>query len=92
MAKVTVGFTLDTEEDRRIIRWLESLPKGDRSKAIREALHAHLGRGSITLGDIYEAIQDLKRTGLVVTSALGSPASEVDLPPDVLEKLDNLGL
>lgn len=91
MAKITVGFTLDTDDDRRIIRWLQGLRKGEKSKEIRAALHAHLGKGGITLGDIYEAIQDLQRSGVVVQQ---TPQTEhqADVPADVLERLDKLGL
>lgn len=91
MTKITVGFTLDTEKDKRIVRWLEGLEKGQKSKAIREALHASLGKGSVSLGDIYQAIQELKRYGVVVAQS-ANPESEMDIPTDVLEKLDGLGL
>jgi len=89
MSKQTVAFTLDTEKDRDLLHWLSSLPKGDKSRAVRDALRAHLGRGGITLGDIYEAIIDLKRHGLVVQ---GEPTPTADEPPDVAAALDNLGL
>jgi hypothetical protein len=91
MAKSVVSFVLDEEQDRDLLRWLQSLPKGARSEAIREALRAHLGHGSITLGDIYQAILDLKRGGFVA----GAPASDAparDEPLDVAATLDNLGL
>lgn len=91
MTKITVGFTLDTEKDKRIVRWLEGLERGQKSKAIREALHAALGKGSVSLGDIYQAIQELKRSGVVVAQS-ANPESEMDIPADVLEKLDGLGL
>ena len=90
MAKMTISFTLDTERDRRIVRWYESLPKRGKSEAIRKAIHAYLGKGGITLGDIYEAIQDLRRSGLVVAQA--SEPQQADVPADVLEKLGQLGL
>jgi Arc/MetJ-type ribon-helix-helix transcriptional regulator len=91
MAKSVVSFVLDEEQDRDLLRWLQSLPKGARSEAIREALRAHLGRSGITLGDIYQAILDLKRGGLVL-SAQGNDASASDEPLDVAATLDNLGL
>lgn len=91
MAKQLVTFSLDPERDRRIVRWLEGLPKRERSKAIRDALHTYLGKGGITLGDIYEAIQELKQSGIVVTQAPNF-APQADIPADVLERLDKLGL
>ena len=91
MAKVTISFTLDDSRDKRILRWLEGLPKRKKSEAIREALTAHLGQNGITLQDIYEAIMDLKRSGLVVASQDGS-GPQSDVPADVLDNLSNLGL
>ncbi len=91
MAKSVVSFVLDEEQDRDLLRWLHSLPKGARSEAIREALRAHLGHSGITLGDIYQAILDLKRGGLVL-SAQGNDAPASDEPLDVAATLDNLGL
>lgn len=90
MAKITVGFTLDEEKDKRIIRWLNELEKGEKSREIRKALHAYLGKGGVSLGDIYEAIQDLKRCGVAVTQAAGIEP-EADLPTDVMERLSCLG-
>jgi len=94
MASITVSFTLDDKTDRDLLRWLDSLPKRGKSEAIRDALRAHLGRSGVTLGDIYEAIMDLKCQGLVV-AAQGNPAPTSDNPsepPDVAAALDNLGL
>ena len=98
MAKVTVTFSLDSERDKRILRWLEGLPKRKKSEAIREALTAHLGhvcrqagQNGITLQDIYEAVMDLKRSGLAVASQDDS-GPQSDIPPDVLDNLSKLGL
>jgi hypothetical protein len=59
MARQTITFVLDTVRDRDILHWLEG--QENKSAAIREAIRAHLGRSGITLADVYEAIQDLKR-------------------------------
>lgn len=91
MAKVHISFTLDTEKDKRLVRWLDNLPKRGKSEAIREALAAHLGRNAFTLADIYEAIQDLKRCGVAVVSQDNSKPQS-DVPADVLENLGKLGL
>ena len=95
MATVTVSFTVDSEKDRDLVRWLDGLPRRKRSEAIREALRAHLGRGGVTLGDVYQAVKALERklgTGVVVASASPSGRDEPDVPPDVLAALDSLGL
>ena len=91
MAKITVTFSLDSERDKRILRWLEGLPKRKKSEAIREALTAHLGQNGITLRDIYEAVMDLRRSGLVVVSQDDS-GPQPNIPPDVLDNLGKLGL
>jgi hypothetical protein len=95
MATVTVSFTVDSEKDRGLVRWLDGLPRRKRSEAIREALRAYLGRGGVTLGDVYQAVKALERklgTGVVVASASLSNRDEQDAPPDVLAALDSLGL
>ena len=91
MAKITVTFSLDSERDKRILRWLEGLPKRKKSEAIREVLTAHLGQNGITLRDIYEAVMDLRRSGLVVASQDDS-GPQSDVPADVLDNLSKLGL
>lgn len=91
MAKTVVSFVLDRDQDRDLLRWLDSLPKGSRSEAIREALRSHLGHAGITLGDIYEAIMDLKRSGLVLPTQSHNVVAS-DEPADVAAALDNLGL
>ena len=92
--KVTVSFTLDSDKDRRILRWLKGLPKGEKSAAIREALDAHLGGGGLTLADVYQAIKDLERKvgtgGLVLVQA--DRQTSADEPADVAANLDRLGL
>jgi Arc/MetJ-type ribon-helix-helix transcriptional regulator len=95
MATVTISFTVDSEKDRDLVRWLDSLPRRKRSEAIREALRAHLGRGGVTLGDVYQAVKTLERklgTGMVVASASVPDPDREDAPADVLAALDSLGL
>ena len=98
MAKVVMSFTLDSQNDRRILRYLEALPKGERSQAIRNALDAQIGSEPATLGDVYQAVKDLERklaSGPVLMEA-GSPGinrhEPEDEPADVAANLDGLGL
>ncbi|MBN1660993.1 MAG: hypothetical protein JXA93_21530 [Anaerolineae bacterium] len=91
MAKQTVTFVVDTERDRDILRWLGM--QDNKSASIREAIRAHLGRGAVTLSDVYEAIQELKGRGWVPVEQY-TPAHPLDHdePPDVAAALDSLGL
>lgn len=90
--KTFVGISLDTETDRDIIRWLERLPKGTKSAAIREAIRAHIGGGGVTLGDVYYAVKDLERKvqAGVVVAPTQDPADEWEEPPDAAAALDAL--
>ena len=89
---MTVCFSLDSEKDRDLVRWLEGLPKRGRSEAIRATLRAQLTRGEVTLGDIYAAIKDLKRSGLTFATSQGRAEDDSEEPPDVAAAPDNLGL
>ena len=91
MARQTITFVLDTVRDRDILHWLEG--QENKSAAIRQAIRAHLGRTGITLAEVYEAIQDLKRGGWVRGAGAQTPtATASDEPPDVAAALDSLGL
>jgi len=94
MAIVTVSFSLDTEKDKRILRWLEGIEKQERwgkSKAIRKALYVYLGQNGVSHRDILNAIEDLKRCGVAV-AAQDDDKPPSDVPADVLENLNGLGL
>jgi hypothetical protein len=95
MPTVTVCFTVDSDRDRDLLRWMDSLLKRKRSEAIREALRAYLGCGDITLGDVYQAVKGLERklqTGAVPSYVCTNREDEWDEPPDVAATLDSLGL
>ena len=93
-----MSFTLDSQKDVRILRYLEGLPRGEKSAAIRDALHAHLGGGGVTLGDVYQAVKELERTlgsgsVLVQAGSMGDVSQTLaDEPADVAASLDGLGL
>ena len=59
MAKRVMSFTLDTEADKDVARWLDR--QENRSAANRAAIRAHLQGGGVTLGDIYQAVKALER-------------------------------
>jgi hypothetical protein len=98
MAKVTISFSLDSERDRRVLRYLEALPRGEKSAAIRAALQAHVDGRGVTLGEVYQAVRDIERklaNGTVLAQAGvrgDSLQTAVDEPLDVAANLDALGL
>jgi hypothetical protein len=98
MTKVVMSFTLDSQNDRQILQYLQALPKGERSQAIRNALDAQIGGEPTTLGDVYQAVKDLERklaSGPVLVQAGSpgiSPHEPEDEPADVAANLDGLGL
>jgi hypothetical protein len=91
MAKVTVCFTLDSEEDRDLVRWLDGLPKRGRSEAIRQVLRDHLSHSGVTLSVIYQAILDLKRQGFATGSGSDNALTD-DEPSEAADNLAKLGL
>jgi hypothetical protein len=97
MATVTVCFTVDGDEDRDLVRWLDTTPKRKRSEAIRRTLRAGLDRGGVTLGDVYQAVKGLERrllsqmqNGVVAMLPADDPSGDCDEPPEAAAALDAL--
>jgi hypothetical protein len=91
VSKVIISFSLNPDKDQRIVHWLNR--QSNKSAAIREALEAHLGGGSVTLSDVYRAVWELEHkiaSGALAVSAPGPVPT--DEPPDVAANLDALGL
>ena len=88
------SFSLDTDKDHDLARWLDSLPKGGKSEAIRQTLRAGLGRGGLTLADVYQAVKELERKlqGGEVHFRQTIDESEDNAPTDAIVNLDSLGL
>ena len=76
-----------------MLRWLER--QSNRSAAVREVLRAHLSSGGdVTLGDVYRAVQDLRRDVQSRTFAAGPGCGEmvtVEEPAEAAAALDQLG-
>jgi len=96
MAKVTISLTLDDERDKRILRWIKSQPQKGKSEAIRKAIRAYLDQSGVTLQDIYNEIQDLKRyrVALVSMEQQGQSLSEEDkrVSSRAFDNLSKIGL
>jgi hypothetical protein len=91
--KVIVPVSMDSDADRDLLQWLDQ--QENRSGAVREALRAYIGRGDVTLGDVYQAVRDLERklqTGAVVSRTPDDcdSGNEWQEPPGVAEALDAL--
>jgi hypothetical protein len=92
MAKVTISLTLDDERDKKILRWLKSQSGRGKSEAMRRAINSYLGQDEITLRDIYDEIQELKRGGLVAVIHPGQGSQEEQqVSREVLDRLSKLG-
>ena len=94
VSKVVISFTLDSERDRDLVRFLDGLGHRQRSEAIREVLRAGLARGGVTVGDVYQAVKELERkltAGAFVAQVREAEAAS-DVPADVLSALNELGL
>jgi hypothetical protein len=91
MAKVTVSFTLDDEQDQDLMRWLDRMPSRGRSAAIRETLRAGLSQQTVTLDDVYRKLNDIEhklKTGIVAVPE--SNAMDIEEPPEITAALDAL--
>jgi hypothetical protein len=85
----TISFSLDPKTDADIVRWLDSLPSGRKSAAIREAIRA--GWNASGPGEVerkLDAILARLHRGVVV-SGNSKPASE---PARAADALDRLGI
>ena len=94
MAKLTISFSIDDQADRDIVRWIQTLPKRERSASIRAAIRGYTnGRQDVTLGDVYQAIQNLKADIKTrsFTALAGAPTEWPDEPTDAAAALDKLG-
>jgi Arc/MetJ-type ribon-helix-helix transcriptional regulator len=88
--KTTVTISLDLDDDRDLLAWMERQP--NRSEAIRQAIRAHIS-GGVSLGDVYQAVQRIERkieAGAVVTSPSSDVDDTIDEPPEAAAALDAL--
>ena len=95
--RIQLRFSLDHEGDRDIVEYIESLPTHQRSATIRDALRVHMRHDGVTIGDVYDAIKELKASGLAVRTQPKRPDlkssvhSKAEVDPEILSALDNLG-
>ena len=58
MAKRPITFVVDDQRDRDILRWLDT--QDNKSAALRGAIRGAMGRGGLTIGDVYQAVRELE--------------------------------
>lgn len=99
MAKISKGFSLDTEKDADIIAWLDG--QENVSEAVRKAIRAAmLVYSGPTLGDVLQALGEIKRmlrAGVSLANGDDDQEQEEHDPTDPLVQevesiLDGLGL
>ena len=93
--KTIISFSIDTERDADLFDWIKSIPDGQRSSLIRDALRNHIdpqAGSDVTLRDIMQEIQDLKRHGIAVQGDTYKTGHYDEEPPDIANALNNLGL
>jgi len=77
----------DSDADADLLTWLDG--QDNISGAVRAAIRAYRGR-AVTLGDVLEAIADLR--GDLRGGAVLNEVPEVQEDPELALALDNLGL
>lgn len=89
MPRTVIPVSLDVHADGDILNWLDTIPEGRRSAAVREAIRAFIGQQSITLADVYQAVLELKQRAVAIAPA--PPAEpETDEDPEITDNLDKL--
>lgn len=92
-AKKYINFLINTERDADILKWIAM--QDNKSEAIREAIRlsiqqsGHVVKQEITLEDIYNELQEIKKRGFVMDKAKSNDYTE---PADIAANLDKLGL
>lgn len=93
MGKQTISFTIDSDADKDIARWLARYGRGERSAAIRATIRLGLGRGGVTLGDVYQVVKALERrlaSGAVMVGVAQGDGGLIEEPPEAAANLDAL--
>lgn len=88
MATLVANFSMDSEKDRDIIRWLDA--KTNRSAAIRAAIRDHMTKTEgVTLADVLAEVRALP-SKLSVVAVDSGPVLEGEEPETAAANLDGL--
>lgn len=88
--KTTISISLDDRRDRDLLDWLAK--QENKSAAVRQALRDHINHRSVSLNDLYQAIQDLRTAPAAHPAADSHKTVGASEPPDIAAAIDNLGL
>lgn len=90
MATLVTNFSLDSEKDKDIIKWLDG--QTNRSAAVREAIRSYMAKSEgVTLADVLAELRALPSRLSVVAVANGQPPTpEGDEPEAAAANLDGL--
>jgi hypothetical protein len=86
---IPISFTIDPVGDVDIKHWLDGLPDGHRSEAIRQAIRSHIAQQT-TLSDVLRAVQRLERKIEAGAVAVEDSKAEPDEAVAALTALANL--
>jgi hypothetical protein len=89
MATLIANFSLDSEKDKDIIRWLDG--QSNRSAAIRAAIRTHVAaREGVTLVEVLAEIRSLPSKLSVVAAIPSEPLAEGEEPQVAAANLNGL--
>ena len=91
----TYSFSVDEKSYPRVMRWLESFGRGERSREICKALDAWVSGQSVTHRDIQQEVKEIRRlleSGNFLVGSSEPKNNGNDEPADIAESLDSLGL
>lgn len=97
MANTQLSLSLNTERDRDILEYADSLPPRKVSEHMRNAIRASIS-GQVTLADIMQELAEIKRmlrSGAVVAAQAGAADAADGADPrvaDAARKIADLGL
>jgi len=89
MATLIANFSLDSEKDKDIIRWLDG--QSNRSAAIRAAIRTHIAaKEGVTLAEVLAEIRSLPSRFSMVTTISTEPQAEGEEPQAAAANLNGL--
>lgn len=103
MAKIRRTFYFNSETDADLLATMDSLPDGEKSKVVRQALRMLFSRGAYepeptlgtvlsSLAELREMVEALRRDGVSLSEPSGDDSAGDEIDSGTLNNLRNLGL